>query len=227
MGGKVIRGDMTKVLPRLESQSFDVIATDVPYGEAMVWNGTHDWHINDRDVARTLHLLRFFIAEAARLLKPEGYLYTTLGKGYIMPQAFIAAENAGFKTRPFAWIKPTPILTGPNRPWKQNIDVCLWGYRKMPTTRRYERCGERNYFECNVPRGQTRVHPTQKPVALYEYWLGQTPGRVLDPFCGVGTTLLAAQRLGLDYVGVELNREYAQEAVRRLRLERVHAVRFS
>jgi DNA modification methylase len=158
--------------------------------------------------------------EASRLLRPDGYLYTTLGKGYIMAQAFIAAENAGFKTRPFSWIKPNPMPNGPNTPWKSNIDQCLFAYRKLPAARRYDKCGRRNYVRVDVPRGKYRVHPTQKPVRLFQYWLKQTPGRVLDPFCGVGSSGLAAQRLGLDWVGVEISPEYAKEAARRLRYER-------
>jgi DNA modification methylase len=43
------------------------------------------------------------------------------------------------------------------------------------------------------------------------------PGRVLDPFCGSGRTGLVARRLGLDFVGVELNPDYAAMGTRILR----------
>jgi len=53
------------------------------------------------------------------------------------------------------------------------------------------------------------------------------PGVVLDPFLGAGTTALVAERLGRDWVGIELNPEYAVLTVERLRQERaatpVHA----
>lgn len=42
------------------------------------------------------------------------------------------------------------------------------------------------------------------------------PCTVLDPFAGAGTTLLAAERLGRDSIGVELNPEYAEIARRRI-----------
>lgn len=41
-------------------------------------------------------------------------------------------------------------------------------------------------------------------------------GLVLDPFCGSGTTLVAAKHLGLNYVGVELNPEYAELSIKNL-----------
>ena len=42
-------------------------------------------------------------------------------------------------------------------------------------------------------------------------------GTVLDPFLGLGTSAIAAARLGLDFVGIELDEEYLREAVRRLK----------
>lgn len=50
-------------------------------------------------------------------------------------------------------------------------------------------------------------YPTQKPVALYERIVAASthPGAmVLDPFCGSGTTLIAAERLGRRWIGVDL-----------------------
>lgn len=46
------------------------------------------------------------------------------------------------------------------------------------------------------------------------------PGVVLDPFLGAGTTALAAETLGRDWVGIELNPEYAALTVERLRQAR-------
>lgn len=62
---------------------------------------------------------------------------------------------------------------------------------------------ERN---AGLPAGLKNDHPTVKPVKLME-WLVKlvTPpgGTVLDPFCGSGTTLVAAERLGFDGIGVD------------------------
>jgi DNA modification methylase len=44
-------------------------------------------------------------------------------------------------------------------------------------------------------------------------------GIVLDPFCGIGTTGVVAERLGRSFVGIELNPEYAAEAQRRVQEE--------
>jgi len=66
---------------------------------------------------------------------------------------------------------------------------------------------------------ERRVHPTQKPLALMKWCIGLVPEAksVLDPFMGSGTTLVAAKQLGLRAVGIEINREYCEAAVERLR----------
>lgn len=63
------------------------------------------------------------------------------------------------------------------------------------------------------------THPTVKPLAVVEWLLRLTapPGRprVLDPFCGSGTTLIAAHRLGIEAVGIEREAEYVEQAYQR------------
>lgn len=62
-------------------------------------------------------------------------------------------------------------------------------------------------------------HPTVKPIKLMSYLvtLGSRPGdTVLDPFCGSGTTCLAAMNLQRKYVGIELSAEYCAIAEARL-----------
>ena len=53
-------------------------------------------------------------------------------------------------------------------------------------------------------------YPTQKPVALYERIIAASSNEgdiVLDPFCGSGTTLVAAKRLNRDYIGIDIQAE--------------------
>jgi DNA modification methylase len=66
-----------------------------------------------------------------------------------------------------------------------------------------------------------RVHPTQKPLALMKWCLSLFPDAktVLDPFCGSGTTLVAAKAMGLTAIGIELHEPYAEIAAKRLSQE--------
>jgi len=71
-------------------------------------------------------------------------------------------------------------------------------------------------------REQKFDHPAGFPVSLPERCIrlhGQSSATVLDPFLGAGTTLVAAQRLGCDGIGIELDPAYARTAVERVRRE--------
>lgn len=76
-----------------------------------------------------------------------------------------------------------------------------------------------NHIEIPNNPSDRGLHPTQKPLRLMEALieLATQKGQVvLDPFAGSGTTLLAAQRLGRHYVGVEVDPEYFGVAQQRL-----------
>ncbi len=91
------------------------------------------------------------------------------------------------------------LLNGPN-PAVQISSV----WRIPPPARRERRHG---------------YHPTQKPLRLVRRALLASTGEgdlVFDPFCGSGTTAVAAKELNRFFVGAELDREFAGLAARRI-----------
>ncbi len=74
-----------------------------------------------------------------------------------------------------------------------------------------------------LPRGAVngeREHPTQKPLALLIWCIEWANRRkpvetILDPFMGVGTTLVAAKHLGRRAIGIEIEERYCEIAARR------------
>lgn len=67
-------------------------------------------------------------------------------------------------------------------------------------------------------RGDIRVHPTQKPVAVMEWCLGFLPNAqtILDPFMGSGTTGVACAKLGRKFIGIEIEPKYFDIACKRI-----------
>jgi len=64
-------------------------------------------------------------------------------------------------------------------------------------------------------------HPTMKPIKLMErlvMLLSQENDVVLDPFCGIGSTLVAAKKLSRRWIGIDINEDYILMANRRLKL---------
>ena len=67
-----------------------------------------------------------------------------------------------------------------------------------------------------------RIHPTQKPTELYAWLLRKyaKPGdRIFDPMMGSQSSRIAAYKLGFDYVGCELDKEYFDKGCERFNRE--------
>jgi len=87
-----------------------------------------------------------------------------------------------------------------------------------------KRCRGNTWFipyETIQSRDRDRPHPASFPPKVPEQCLKlhgtSRAGVVLDPFLGLGSSAIAAARLGLDFVGIELDDEYLREAVRRVK----------
>lgn len=66
------------------------------------------------------------------------------------------------------------------------------------------------------------IHPTQKPVALYSWILKNyaKPGdKILDTHLGSGSSAIAAHKLGFDFVGTEIDKDYYEAALKRYKKE--------
>ena len=76
-----------------------------------------------------------------------------------------------------------------------------------------------NIISASFRKRESGLHPTQKPIDLMKCLIELTtqPDQiVLDPFCGSGTTAVAAKRLGRHFIGIELSPEYCEIARKRV-----------
>jgi DNA modification methylase len=76
-----------------------------------------------------------------------------------------------------------------------------------------------NRVRAQICRDIYTEHPSQKPIQLIRLLISESgcTNTVLDPFCGSGTTLVAAKQLGRKAIGIEISEKYCQIAVDRLR----------
>lgn len=115
------------------------------------------------------------------------------------------------------WLKvsPTPQISG-DRPAQPAEGIAIM---HRTGRKRWNGGGHAALWYARAPRGDDRQHETQKPLALMrDLVLDFTePGDLVwDPFCGAGTTGVAAITHGRDFLGHEKNPEHAETARRRL-----------
>ena len=100
-----------------------------------------------------------------------------------------------------------------------NFSQWEMAWSSFDTTAKIFRFSNRG-FTC--PEKQERIHPTQKPIALYAWLLTHyaKPGdRIFDPMMGSQSSRIAAYKMGFDYVGCELDKEYFDKGCERFNRE--------
>lgn len=74
-------------------------------------------------------------------------------------------------------------------------------------------------LQADMKNKENRIHPTQKPVALYRWLLENyaKPGQlILDTHVGSASSLIACESMGFDYVGFEIDPDYYAAAQNRM-----------
>lgn len=104
----------------------------------------------------------------------------------------------------------------------QTVDTYADGELAWTSFKKTAKCFDYPFYGF-VNREEDRIHPTQKPIALYEWLLTRyaKPGyRILDTHVGSASSLIACERMGFDYVGFELNPEFYERAQKRMEQHR-------
>jgi len=180
-----------------------------------------------------------WLSEVKRVLTPSGTVAVS-GTYHSIYQCGFALQKLGFRIlNEIAWFKPNaaPNLAGRN--FAAAHETIVWA-SKDPKSRHvfnYEQMkdGEFPGDQLKNPGKQMRSvwsipatplreksfgrHPTQKPLALLERFIlaCTLPGQnVLDPFCGSGTTGVAAISHGRAFTGIDNNLEFIELARKRM-----------
>jgi len=195
-GITIYNADCRQVLPFLER--FDLLLTDPPYGKKYA-RGKHGIGVGARF---GLHDVGWdTVPENGTLRDIAGHAdkQVVWGANHLLCDVFHRTNCVLF------WDK----MNGANVYADGEL---AWTNLTITT-----RCFRKQWIGGSITEGL--VHPTQKPLALMTWCCSLVPEAksVLDPFMGSGTTLVAAKQLGLRAVGIEINREYCDAAVERLR----------
>ncbi|HVS73119.1 MAG TPA: DNA methyltransferase [Phycisphaerae bacterium] len=199
-GITIFRGDCKRILPLIPSSFFDLVVSDPPYGIAYDTNadgsrpkrGRYRPVRGDNRPFDPSHLL----CHQRLCLWGANYYAHLLPRStrwIIWDKREGRGQNCGSDCE-LAWTKGLPGVTS-------RTFYHMWN-------------GACRASERNDPR----LHPTQKPIALMRWCIALFPGikTLVDPYMGVGTTLVAAKQLGLAAIGIEWDEQYCRAAADRV-----------
>jgi site-specific DNA-methyltransferase (adenine-specific)/modification methylase len=217
------QGDMRKVVKHIPDGSIGLVFTDPPYGRKhsvlshMTRKDIHekiDW--DDLDTG--------WVRKVARKLVDGGTIVV------FCPAEEVGAYEYAFKKCKidyrgcFVWHKTNPVPAH-REAYAPSCEFVVWGVRKGndQTFTPFENAGKleaHNFVEGPICGGAEKMdHPTQKPLWLIKRLLLQHSAegdRVLDPFCGVATTLVACKEEKREGIGIEKKKAYVKQGKLRL-----------
>jgi site-specific DNA-methyltransferase (adenine-specific) len=172
-----------------------------------------------------------WLKRCQRVLKPNGTLWVS-GTMHIIYSIGLAMQQLGFKLlNDVIWEKPNPPPNLACRYFTHSTETLLWA-AKSTTSRHffnYQYMKELNggkqmksVWRIKPPSASEKLfgkHPTQKPIELLKRCIEastQIGDFVLDPFCGSGTTGVAALTSNRKFCGVELDSSFIDISVKRL-----------
>jgi len=100
-----------------------------------------------------------------------------------------------------------------------NFADCELAWTSFKTAVRKYRFKWNGMLQENMKEKEFRQHPTQKPIALYQWLLTHyaKPGdKILDTHVGSASSLIACYNYGFDFIGFEIDKDYYEAAQKRL-----------
>lgn len=215
----IYHGDALEILPTISP--VQIILTDPPYrltsgGPSGMLGGCLDPenYSNDGGIVDCDIDWPDFMPALAKSL-PQGHAYIMANNRNVQPM-LNAAEAAGFRFHNLlVWDK---ISCTANRWYAKNLEFTGFFFRGK--AKMINDCRAKQLIRC--PQVDYSDHPTEKPVPLFEHYIenSSAPGDiVLDPFCGAGTTGVAAMRTGRKAILIEKNEKWFNVTCDRLEAE--------
>ena len=199
--------DCMEGMKKYPDKYFDLAIVDPPYGINVANNttGTVIRNKSDKDI--------FKIKDWDTNIPNTSYFeeLKRVSKNQIIWGGNYFLDILGYCKAPIIWDK----LNGESMYADGEMAWTSKGLPKNLRIWKHQWCGAFKDSE----RKTQKIHPTQKPVALYEWLLKNyaKPGdKILDTHVGSASSLIACYNLGFEYVGFELDKDYYDLATKRI-----------
>lgn len=240
---KLINGDCFDELKKIKSKTINMVFADPPYflstengiscqSGKMVSVKKGQWD-KALSIEEKHEFNKNWIKECYRILKDDGCIWIS-GTFHNIYSIGMALEEEGFKiVNNVTWQKLNPPPNIACKCFVHSTETIIWAVKdKKHYTFNYELMKELNGGKQHKdvwPGSLTKKsekkygkHPTQKPEYILEKIILASTNKgdkVLDPFSGSGTTGAVAIRLKRKYIGIEKNKTFYNNSLKRLKGE--------
>lgn len=201
-------GDCLDILPTLPV--VDAIVTDPPYAVPTVVAQGREVTRNLGDLSIIETAMRVYLLTAAKQLSDRGRIFVFCD-GTFYPVVFRVLYGS-FNTALLIWDKGQ---IGMGREFRKSHELILHGW-KTDTPTFSDGVGRADVLRFPPIPSEIRVHPAQKPETMLAELIRPCGKVILDPFMGSGATGIAALQNGRQFIGIEINEQYFDQACERL-----------
>ena len=192
---RIILGDNMEYMKNIPDKCFDLAVVDPPYGIGISSNPVRQLHQKknwDDSIPKKEYFYELLRISKNQIIWGGNYFIDYLHN----TQCFLI------------WDKKQPM--------DFSLAMCemAWTSFSKPA----------KMFTRSVLKEQGKIHPTQKPIKLYE-WIymnyAEKGMKILDTHLGSGSSAIAAYKVGMDleFTGIEIDEEYYNNAVKRIKWE--------
>jgi len=205
---KIICGDCLEILKDFPDSCVDLVLTDPPYGKVCFGGSNQIGKLKEKN--RTYESMAKWgitkkpTIEELKTILATGINYIVWGGNYFL-EAFPSINCFLIWDKQADW--PETCFAG--------VEMAITSFNEV--ARKFT-CRRQGFMTDS--KDEKVNHPTPKPTELMLWCLerySKPNDLILDPFCGSGTTCIAAKTLGRRYIGIDISPDYCKIAEERLR----------
>lgn len=180
------------------------------------WSNTYGITWDDADANPDLYENFYRVAVAEAVLPNAAWYCWHASRRQVMVEQ-VWNKFGAFVHQQIIWVKDRAILTRSWYLWQH--EPCFFGWVRPNQPKRVSDDHIASIWQLpTVPVGQVTEHPTSKPIEVFAIPMRQHTHRgdiCYEPFCGSGSQLIAAQKLGRRCYALEISPHYCDVIVRR------------
>jgi len=224
---KLYQGDTLKLIKQIDSESIDLIVTDPPYPTTKrgISKNTTTGGMMVSELGKQGKMFEHnnispkeYIPEFYRVLKENSHFYIMTNHVNLQEMLNVCTENGFHFIKSLIWKKDNKIMGQ----WYMSQFEYILFFRKGKA-KRINKCGTSDVLEVANKKTKSEdgknLHDTEKPIELMQILIensSQENDILLEPFAGIGATLIACKNCNRQYIGFEIDESYYNIAFQRL-----------